>query len=150
MFTPLQEILVESRNNANQNKEIVSVLETLKQLNSEGIFVDWAGRLKYENMSPFVTTKDLPKLKLIGLGWQINSPLFLDKFRKLGIGDLYKAIATRNDIYLIAREDLVELYKQYMLEHYDKEVKLKSLLTLFDSDESLEEYEKVKVFHNLS
>jgi hypothetical protein len=146
IFAPVQETLTYSRKNAINHQQFISILETLKKVNSEGIFVVWGASLKYEYCSPFTTIAQLPKLKLIGLGWRVNSPPHREWLKKLKIDDLYQAIATRNDIYLITTENLMALYEQYMLEHYGKVVKLKSLLTIDDFDDNIDESDKIKVF----
>jgi hypothetical protein len=148
VFAPVQEMLIESLNNSTNNQQLSSVFKTLKAVNSEGIFVVWGSSLKYEDVSPFARSKELPKIKLIGLGWMINSPPYVERLRQLDIDDLYQAIATRNDLYLIASDSLVSLYEQYMLEHYGKVVKLRSLLTIDEFDETRDEIDKIKLFKN--
>lgn len=134
VLAPLQGILYESRNNITNQQQYIAILEKLRQINPKGIFVVWGASLKYEDISPFVTSKDIPKVKLIGLGWRINSPSYQDQLKQLGINDLYEAIANREDTYFISMEALIPLYEQYMLEHYGKVVKLSSLLTIYSSN----------------
>ncbi len=150
IFSPLHNSFSDSRTNDSNHRQFITVLTTLKELNPEGIFVTWGASLKYEDCSPFVTKKELPEINILGLGWRINSPPYLDFLKKLKIVDLYEAIATRKDLYLITKEELLPLYEEYMIEHYGKEVKLRSLLTLYNYDASVNESQKIKVFHNLN
>ena len=80
-------------------------LRALERAGPQHIFVHWPPSLAWKNVSPYQLASRLPRPSLIELGWQVNSPPWLDHLAELGITDLGEAIATRSDVHLLCRAE---------------------------------------------
>jgi hypothetical protein len=84
------------------------------------IFVDWAGSLKPELLSPWGGIEGLRGIRLVMLNVFQRTPLVTERLREDGINDLYKALYTRDDVWLLTNrlESFVKIYKAFIREHY--------------------------------
>ncbi|MFH1329790.1 MAG: hypothetical protein ABIJ48_03935 [Actinomycetota bacterium] len=104
------------RNEAHQVR-IGRQLAALDAVDPAGAFVAWAGEVtRWDSpLSPW--TRSGPHL--IPLGWMQRSPAADAVLTRYGIGDLYTAIALREDVYLpLRRTGRGTLYLTYLREHY--------------------------------
>jgi hypothetical protein len=100
---------------------LVRDFEELQAFDPEGIFVHWPNSLALGRISPLLETSQLPPIRLVQLGWLINSPPWLDQLEQLGIEDLYRAVALREHVYLVcswrcSRRNVLS-YVEFMTEH---------------------------------
>jgi hypothetical protein len=89
------------------------------------LYVVWAGAMFWEMLPPFA---DLSHLQTLVAPDAFPFPSTVETLRILGEGDLYQAIAQRDDVFLVLSRKHVGsrvLYQRYMREHYDLEVELK-------------------------
>ena len=86
----------------------------------DGIFVVWGGQVQMgaQSLSPW-RQGGLGGPPMIFLGWPTRSPTYEAQLTRLGIEDLYAAVAARPDVYLPMRfEARAAMYLRYLAEHY--------------------------------
>jgi len=95
------------------------------------VYVDWAGSLKPEMLSPWGGIEGLRGLRFVMLNVFQRTPLVSEKLSEYGINDLYEALYTRDDVWLLTNglDSFVKTYKIFVREHYgDPVVALKERL----------------------
>lgn len=136
---PIQKILRDTRytlwhlwkNNQSVKNELMPFSAAVEQLSrqiggNEKLLVSWGAAFPFERIKPFEDISYLSRLSIFSLGAGQQSPEAERVLKKHRITDLYTAIAERPDVYLLIgsyykRKEL-ELYRNYMREHYGKEV----------------------------
>ena len=84
------------------------------------VFVDWAGSLKPERLSPWGGIEGLRGIRLVTLNVFQRTPLVTERLNEYGINDLYKALYTRDDVWLLTNrlDSFVNKYKTFIRAHY--------------------------------
>jgi hypothetical protein len=84
------------------------------------VFVDWAGSLKPELLSPWGGIEGLRGIRLVVLNVFQRTPLVVERLSEYGVDDLYKALYTRDDVWLLTNrlDSFVKRYKTFAREHY--------------------------------
>jgi hypothetical protein len=105
-----------------QHKEGESALLQLKP-RSDQLFVVWADQLPYELLvTPYSDPDGLRDFRCVALSWLTPTPFTTERLQAFHISDIYRAIWERSDVFLVAVRDLVTIYEDYVLQHYDQKV----------------------------
>jgi hypothetical protein len=86
------------------------------------LYVPWGALLHYELIHPDDNLEDLRHLKLLPIGAGLRTPTTNQRMAEFKISDLYLAICERDDVWLVATRDWVDVYRVYMREHYGIDV----------------------------
>ena len=87
------------------------------------LYVTWDSRFPAKLVLPFEDISYLDAFQTLGLGTAQRSPAAAEQLATHGIEDLYLALATRDDVLIVSeRPDLLELYTEYMKQHYQLRV----------------------------
>jgi hypothetical protein len=102
-----------------QEHEIMHTVMRLLRPGPDKIFVIWADMLKLEKVVyPFEDLRDLRDVRCVWLSSLLSTPFTDLKLRELGIGDIYRAMCERPDIYFLAHEGTVPMYQYYVRRRY--------------------------------
>ncbi len=108
-----------------------AVIQLAQQIGgNKSLLVSWGAAFPFESIKPFEDISYLKQLNIFSLGWGQQLPASERMLQKFQITDLYTAIAERPDVYLLLRSyqlKELELYRNYMREHYGKEVEWQQL-----------------------
>ncbi|MCS6967820.1 MAG: hypothetical protein NZM39_04495 [Bernardetiaceae bacterium] len=105
-----------------------SIDDLLQKYPNMKLLVSWGAAFPYEAIKPFEDISYMKKIKILGLGTGQQSKEVKELLKSIGIFDLYLAIAERKDVYLLVFFGWeLQLYKNYMWEHYQKTVEMKFL-----------------------
>ncbi len=92
------------------------------------LFVIWGGDFPFEAFQlPTQSEPVTDRLQLLGLGVGNHEPFVQNRLRSFGIDDLYQSFYTREDIFLICREEKKKLLVQYIYEHYQTRVEVETV-----------------------
>jgi hypothetical protein len=88
----------------------------------EKLFVCWAAAFPYEAMRTFDSMQSIADLRLLVVGWPQRTSHYRAMKDQFQIGDLAQAIFHRRDVHLIGDPYALELYQEYVREHYGAEL----------------------------
>jgi len=115
-------ISVSSSSKINEVKQhqLEQVIEKLADENK--IYVSWGATGLSDKVIFFSTMqwKDYPHI--IQLGWRIHTPYYNKTLEKYSVGNIYKAIVEREDVFVICGGAGVKRFIKFMSEHYNKSV----------------------------
>jgi len=95
---------------------------------ADQLFVVWGGEFPYEGFQlPNKTEPIASEMQLLGLGVGNHEPFVQNRLRSLGIDDLYQSFYTREDVFLIGSERVNRLLVQYIQEHYQTRVEVRTV-----------------------
>jgi len=89
------------------------------------LYVAWAAAFPYEHIDPLASLGYLRDLKILPLGAELHTPHVAGTMERFGIHDLYLALASKPNVYLVSDEEKNRLYAQYMRERYQLDVVLR-------------------------
>jgi hypothetical protein len=90
--------------------------------------VIWAAVFPYEAFQlPFKAEPIARDMQLLGLGVGNQEPFVQDRLKSFGIDDLYQSFYAREDVFLISNEGENGLLVQYLQEHYNTKVEVKTV-----------------------
>jgi hypothetical protein len=93
------------------------------------LFVDWAASLHGEVLAPWGGPEKLRGIRLLPIGTMSRTPFVRARLEEFGISDIYRAIYTRDDVYVILMsERFYKAFKAYVKEHYNASVRVVSRL----------------------
>jgi hypothetical protein len=116
----LSGIWVDARRDSDLNEHnrqaVLGLLEDLEELqvvsstvDSEAsrrpLFINWGGMLPLQMLSPWITSKDLPGVETLGLGWRTHSPPFNAMMEAWEIDHLAPEIFLHDDLLLLTHEE---------------------------------------------
>jgi hypothetical protein len=99
------------------SRALLQALERLERRPNE-LYVVWGAEFPYELLPPLGRWEELRGLNLLGLGTDSSSPRLERRLAQFGIDDLYRALYTRDDVRLISRPRLNELFVRWVAEHH--------------------------------
>jgi len=106
-----------------RKKNLKDFTDVLSNLGQEQILVSWGQFFPYEYILPFSDLSVLGKrLRIIGLGTSQQTPDTKKMMYKLDINNIYVDLVRKDNLFLVANEELVKYYVQYMKEHYNLDV----------------------------
>jgi len=113
-----------SQESERKHAEFRSLITALNP-NPQHLYVIWADALRFEDLAPFGTLDFLDNLHGFWLSWYERSPASLAQLARFGIADLYTALATRQDVWMLMSEahntiGYAAYYRIYMQEHYGR------------------------------
>ncbi len=91
------------------------------------LFVNWAGYVPLQFLSPWVTIADLPHVEFLGLGSRTHSPPWNALLEARGIERLPPAIFQRDDVLLIGDPAHFPVLIDYVRDHYGLEGRLEPI-----------------------
>lgn len=98
------------------------------QPRADQLFVTWGGDFPYQAFQlPTQAEPVASEMQFLGLGVGNHEPFVQNRLRSFGIGDLYQSFYTREDVFLICREEKKKLLVQYIQEHYQTKVEVKTV-----------------------
>jgi hypothetical protein len=98
------------------------------QPRADQLFVIWGGDFPYEGFQlPTQAEPVAREMQFLGLGVGNHEPFVQSRLRSFGIADLYQSFYTREDVFLICREEKKRLLVQYIQEHYQTKVEVKTV-----------------------
>lgn len=113
-----------------------AVNEFCKTYPNAKLLVSWGEAFPFEAIRPFEDISYMKKIKIFSLGTSQQSKEAKELLASLAISDLYVAIAERNDVFLLLFNSLklqeLNLYKKYMMDHYQKKIEIKILPNPFE------------------
>jgi hypothetical protein len=113
-----------SQESERKHAEFRSLVAALNP-NPRHLYVIWADALRFEDLAPFGDLHFLDNLHGFWLSWYERSPASLAQLGRFGIADLYTALATREDVWMLMSEaqnaiGYAAYYRIYMQEHYGR------------------------------
>ena len=90
---------------------------------SPATFVTIGAAFPYEGLLPFESLSYLSGARLLGLGGMNQSPVQKKQLADNGINDLFAALCDGTISYVVLNEGTIGILKQYLQEHYRKNVK---------------------------
>jgi hypothetical protein len=92
------------------------------------LFVSWGGDFPYEEYQlPTQAAPVTTNMQILGLGVGSHEPFVQKRLKSFGIGNLYQAFYTRDDVFLICSERRKKLLIQYIWEHYHTSVEIRTV-----------------------
>lgn len=107
--------------NANNEERFEAVKNDIVSLNPrpDQLFVVWGACFPFEWSYPLLATNiPLEKMKMFGLGSTSHAPFAKQRLVENNIGDLVPALYQRNNVFIIANNDLMSLLTIFIQEHY--------------------------------
>jgi hypothetical protein len=94
-------------------------VENLKP-RSDQLFVLWREWFPVEKLVyPLESTRRFRDFRCLWLSAQLPTPFTERRLREFGISDIYDALCKRPDVFLVAGDDLFNLFSRYVRRHYD-------------------------------
>ena len=114
---------------------------------TESLYITWAAQFRWDLVLPFGDLSLLKNFNTVQLGVSQQAPESTDMLKRYGIDNLYTALASQDNVYLLlrkyAKDHKIDLYSTYMSEHYNLSVSPRLLhesnpfyLYRFTSDQS--------------
>ena len=98
------------------------------QPRADQLFVIWGRAFPYEGFQlPTQAEPVASEMQLLGLGVGNHEPFVQNRLRTFGIDDLYQSFYTREDVFLIGTERINRLLVQYIQEHYQTRVEVRTV-----------------------
>jgi hypothetical protein len=91
----------------------------------DAVFLNWGGRFPMFFTAPMDNYRDIRDLRMVGLGWNTNSPQFNAAVTRLGLGDLYQASYSNPSVYLFTVPYSLQQLQRFVLEHYHQPIGVK-------------------------
>lgn len=130
-FSVLKKINENSKQTQDLNKNLKTMVSGLNP-QAKNLYVSWANSFPFEWAAPFENINYLKDLHLFLLGSIQRTPIADQNLQKNGINNLYQAIAEKENVFLLIRQDYLQqwlgLLNNYMQEHYKKAINAKSVL----------------------
>jgi hypothetical protein len=99
---------------------------------SQNLFVTWGDSFPYENIEPFCNLKDyFATFRLLPVGGQSQTPTFQSILARNQIPDFFLGLL-KPGVFLISSDVENSIVKQYMLEHYRRNVEFSKIFDGFD------------------
>ena len=122
---PVLVIYGHGRVEASERRVVASqqTTETMEglSLTSDELIVVWGGDFPYQSVVRPLHSATLPsRIRMVPTGWPSSSPIAAAVMAEFQVDNLYKAIYSRENIYLAASERRVPLYSRFVCEHYGK------------------------------
>lgn len=95
----------------------------------EQLYFVWGGSFAYEGILPLENTSFLDHFHLFGLGTSQRSAASKAILEKFGIQDAYRSVCENPNIRLFAHKNNDKVFRRYMLEHYQKDVRFEEALS---------------------
>jgi hypothetical protein len=86
------------------------------------LYVVWAATLPLEFTPPFSDMDEFRALQFVRLASETRAPYNSQRLVEFGIDDLHRAIYMRDDVFVIANDDLCRLFVAYVAEHYGERI----------------------------
>ena len=86
------------------------------------LYVVWGDAFPFRLIDPLASLAFLRGMRILPLGSELHTPHVAGTMRRFGIDDVYLALATRPDVFLISDESKNDLYVDYMREKYGLDV----------------------------
>jgi hypothetical protein len=87
---------------------------------SDQLFVLWREWFPIEKLVyPLESTRRLRDFRCLWLSAQLPTPLTERRLREFDISDIYLALCERSDVFLVAGDELFNLFEMYVRRHYD-------------------------------
>jgi hypothetical protein len=101
------------------HSEMTSLVEELKP-RPDQLFVLWREWFPVEKLVyPLESTRRLRDFRCLWLSAQLPTPLSDRRLRDFGISNIYLAICERPNVFLVAGNELFNLFSTYVRQHYD-------------------------------
>jgi hypothetical protein len=114
---------------ARQDEGMKRVMKSLNPLPAT-LFVLWREWFPLEVLvNPLKDTRPLRNFRCLPMGVLAPTPFATQRMREFHISDVYEAICTRNDVFLVAIPSLLSLYAQYLLDHYNTPIEYRTILS---------------------
>lgn len=108
-----------ARHNRKDARDFARDLRALDQSTSKA-FIEWPNSLELDRISPFVTKDELPKSKLIDLGWRVFSPSWIRTVQGLtgGVDVIGGLLAGKSELLCsrLCDEDRIKTLQLYIRE----------------------------------
>jgi hypothetical protein len=120
-----------SKSDLNQRDQQVLALfvRTLRERyvrpDPQAIFLNWGGRFPMFFTAPWDNYREIRKLRMLGLGWNIHSPQYDAAVSRLGLGDLYRASYTNPNVFLFSEPASLQQLQRFVQEHYRQPIVVK-------------------------
>jgi hypothetical protein len=107
-----------------------NLMKTLEELRPrpDQLYVDWGGSFPYELLLGSRQIEALKPMRILVLGSANQTPINGERLREFHIDDLFRAIWQRPNIFVIGYKEAMILMCQYALEHYGREILVKTRL----------------------
>lgn len=86
------------------------------------LYVPWGSAFPYELIHPDESLDYLRNLKLLSIGAAMRTPTINQRMAQFEIGDLYRALYERPNVWLLASRERLALFREYVREHYGTDV----------------------------
>lgn len=91
----------ESQRHLERDRTVRALYDQLATSYPGSVLIHWPPAIRTEWLSPFARLSDLPPLRIVWLGWQTQSPDWVDELTANGIQDLYASLAHEDHVYLV-------------------------------------------------
>lgn len=82
------------------------------------LLVLWGGAFPCEWAPCFFDWGELDDFRLLPFGWETFSPVYQRTLASAAIADIYQAAYQRDDVWIVASQERVQLLRQFIAEHY--------------------------------
>ncbi len=89
------------------------------------LYVAWADAFPFKHIDPLAPLAYLRQMRILPLGAELHTPHVTATMERFGIADLYLALASRPNVYLISDDQKNRLYADYVREKYGLQVVLR-------------------------
>ena len=113
----MQEGYMEMRLNDERVDRFQKVLQMIPKKDTAVVYL-WDTSIPFYWLSPFDSTTGLNEYALISGGWPQRLTPDRRVHEQYGIKNIYNDFLTKDNLFMIANDERLQLYKKYMNEHY--------------------------------
>jgi len=95
-----------------QQLAFVADIERLDPKPNE-LYIAWGSKFPFEYITPLTTPTYLKQMAILPLGLELHTPHVNETMDRFGVSNLYSALFSRRDIYLISNQAKNALYVAY-------------------------------------
>ena len=97
--------------------------EIVKRISDEDkIYVSWGATGLSNKIIFFYNPYYKTRFNKVSLGWNTHSPHYYKILNYYSIENIYEDIVERTDIFVVCMNNEVEMFREFMLEHYNRQV----------------------------
>ena len=105
-----------------QQLAFVADIERLDPKPNE-LYIAWGSKFPFEYITPLTTPTYLKQMAILPLGLELHTPHVNETMDRFGVSNLYSALFSRRDIYLISNQAKNALYVAYVKEKHGVDVR---------------------------
>ena len=97
--------------------------EIVKKISDKDkIYISWGATGLSNKTIFFYNPYYKTRFNKVSLGWTTHSPHYYKILNYYSIENIYEDIVERDDIFIVCMDNEVEMFREFMLEHYDRQI----------------------------